>query len=145
MTSSWSVCPPKLDAALPPRRTKAFLKQAFCRTSHKPRLWNNNKSIPYAHFIKHGIIELMGGGAVLCEAQRCSLTSQEVEGRTGRLEVCLHYYQTCALMRPFLDFTALSDVTRTSAGITTRASTPPSLLWWEIKKTHTLSLNSLNA
>lgn len=63
---------PKLDAALPPRRTKAFLKQAFCRTSHKPRLWNNNKSIPYAHFIKHGIIELMGGGG-------CPLWSAEMQ------------------------------------------------------------------
>ncbi len=40
--------------------SQSLLKKAFCRTRHKPRLWNNNKSTPYAHFIKHCITELRG-------------------------------------------------------------------------------------
>lgn len=53
----------KLDLALPWRRTKVFFKLAFCRTRHKARLQNNNKSSPYAHFIKHNNNRAYGGGA----------------------------------------------------------------------------------
>lgn len=57
--------------------SQSLLKKAFCRTSHKPRLWNNNKSTPYAHFIKHCIIELMGEKLDLTGPVSCTLAKMQ--------------------------------------------------------------------
>lgn len=40
--------------------SQSLSKKAFCRTRHKPRLSNNNKSVPSVHFMKYSIIKLMG-------------------------------------------------------------------------------------
>lgn len=54
--------------------SQSLLKKAFCRTRHKPRLWSNNKSTPYVHFIKHCIIELKGEELDLTGPVSCALS-----------------------------------------------------------------------